>query len=51
MPKNRQGEEVKKAYGVRLEPAVYKAIVEKYGSFTAFVNKAIKNAKLKKGQR
>lgn len=47
MPKKPQGKEVKKAYGVRLEPAVYEAIVNKFGSFTEFVNRAVKNARIK----
>ena len=40
--RKRDGKEVKKIAQVRIEPKVLKEIIEKYGSFTTFVNAKIK---------
>jgi len=42
MGKPRDGKQIKQAVSVRLEPSTFLLIVRKYGSFTAFVNEAIK---------
>jgi hypothetical protein len=41
MARPREGREVKQAVSVRLEPYIFLKIVKKFGSFTAFVKKAI----------
>lgn len=42
MPRKKDGKQVKERVSVRVEPSTYLKIVKKYGSFTNFVNEAIK---------
>lgn len=49
MGKPRDGKEVKKQVSVRVEPSKYLQIVKEYGSFSAFVNAAIKKDKKLRG--
>lgn len=47
----REGKQVKKNYGVKLEPSQYAEIVREYGSFTKWVKLRIEKDKKLKNPR